>query len=206
MRQVLADLAVESEAATLTMLRLAAAYDAGDETFSRLATAVGKYWCCKRTPMFAAETLECFGGNGYVETAPMARLFRESPLNGIWEGSGNVIALDVLRAITREPESLTAVIAEIEAAKGADQRFDRFVADVHAELGGLGDGDPQPKARRLTERLALGLQASLLLRYSTPAVADAYCASRLAGGGGLMFGALPDGVDATAIIERAWPA
>ena len=114
MRQVLADLAVESEAATLTMLRLAAAYDAGDDVFSRLATAVGKYWCCKRTPMFAAEALECFGGNGYVETGPMARLFRESPLNGIWEGSGNVIALDVLRAITREPDSLTAVLAEIE--------------------------------------------------------------------------------------------
>jgi putative acyl-CoA dehydrogenase len=206
MRQVLADLAIESEAATLMMLRLAAAYDAGDETFSRLATAVGKYWCCKRNPMFAAEALECFGGNGYVETGPMARLFRESPLNGIWEGSGNVIALDVLRAITREPQSLTAVVGEIEAAAGADQRFDRFVADVHADLAGLGDGDPQPKARRLTERLALALQASLLLRYSKPAVADAFCASRLAGGGGLMFGALPDGVDTAAIIERAWPA
>jgi putative acyl-CoA dehydrogenase len=154
--------------------------------------------------MFAAEALECFGGNGYVETGPMARLFRESPLNGIWEGSGNVIALDVLRAITREPESLTAVIAEIETAQGADQRFDRFVADVHAELAGLDDGDPQPKARRLTERLALGLQASLLLRYSKPAVADAFCASRLAGGGGLMFGALPDDVDTDAILERAW--
>jgi putative acyl-CoA dehydrogenase len=205
MRQVLADLAVESEAATLTMLRLAAAYDASDDTFSRLATAVGKYWCCKRTPMFAAEALECFGGNGYVETGPMARLFRESPLNGIWEGSGNVIALDVLRAITREPDSLTALVAEIKTAAGADRRFDRFVADVHAELAGLGGSDPQPKARRLTERLALALQASLLLRYSKPAVADAFCASRLAGGGGLMFGALPDGVDTNAIVERAWP-
>ena len=169
MRQVLADLAVESEAATLTMLRLAAAYDAGDDVFSRLATAVGKYWCCKRTPMFAAEALECFGGNGYVETGPMARLFRESPLNGIWEGSGNVIALDVLRAITREPDSLTALLTEIETATGADSRFDRFVADLHAELAQLGDGDPQAKARRLTERLALALQGSLLLRYSIAA-------------------------------------
>ena len=152
MRQVLADLAIESEAATLTMLRLAAGYDAGDDVFTRLATAVAKYWCCKRTPMFAAEALECFGGNGYVETGPMARLFRESPLNGIWEGSGNVIALDVLRAITREPDSVTALLAEIESAGGADARFDRFVADLHAELAGLGDGDPQAKARRLTER------------------------------------------------------
>ena len=205
MRQVLADLAVESEAATVTMLRLAAAYDAGDEVFSRLATAVSKYWCCKRTPMFAAEALECFGGNGYVETGPMARLFRESPLNGIWEGSGNVMALDVLRAITREPDSLTALLAEIELASGADVRFDRFVADLHAELAQLGTGEPQTKARRLTERLALALQGSLLLRYSVPAVADAFCASRLARTGGLMFGALPDGVDAPAIVERAWP-
>ena len=205
MRQVLADLALESEAATLTMLRLAAAYDAGDEVFSRLATAVGKYWCCKRAPMFAAEALECFGGNGYVETGPMARLFRESPLNGIWEGSGNVIALDVLRAINREPDSLAALLAEIEAAAGADTRFDRFVADLHAELALLGEGDPQAKARRLTERLALALQASLVLRQSVAPVADAFCASRLAGAGGMMFGALPDGLDSAAIVERAWP-
>jgi putative acyl-CoA dehydrogenase len=205
MRQVLADLAIESEAATLTMLRLAAAYDAGDDIFSRLATAVGKYWCCKRTPMFAAEALECFGGNGFVETGPMARLFRESPLNGIWEGSGNVIALDVLRAITREPDSLTALLTEIETATGADSRFDRYVADLHAELAQLGDGDPQARARRLTERLALALQGSLLLRHSIDAVADAFCGSRLAGAGGLMFGALPEGVDAKPILERAWP-
>ena len=191
MRQVLADLAIESEAATVTMLRLAAAYDAGDDVFSRLATAVAKYWCCKRTPMFAAEALECFGGNGYVETGPMARLFRE-PAQRIWEGSGNVIALDVLRAISREPDSLTALLAEIEPAGGADARFDRFVADLHAELAQLGDGDPQTKARRLTERLALALQASLLLRHSVAAVAEAFCASRLGDGGGLMFGALPD--------------
>jgi putative acyl-CoA dehydrogenase len=206
MRQVLADLAVESEATTITMLRLAAGYDAGDDAFCRLATAVAKYWCCKRAPTFAAEALECFGGNGYVETGPMARLFRESPLNGIWEGSGNVIALDVLRAIGREPDSLEALLAEIEAAAGADARFDRFVADLHAELAGLTGGDPQTRARRLTERLARALQASLLLRHSVPAVADAYCASRLAGAGGMMFGALPDGVDVGAILERAWPA
>ncbi len=138
MQRVLADLAIESEATTITMLRLAAGYDAGDDTFCRLATAVAKYWCCKRTPMFAAEALECFGGNGYVETGPMARLFRESPLNGIWEGSGNVICLDVLRAVAREPDSLDALLAEIEMARGTDARFDRFVADLGAELAGLG--------------------------------------------------------------------
>ncbi|WP_117000550.1 acyl-CoA dehydrogenase family protein [Desertimonas flava] len=209
MHQVLADLAIESEAATVTMLRLAAAYDAGDETMSRLATAVAKYWCCKRTPMFAAEALECFGGNGYVEEGPMARLFRESPLNGIWEGSGNVIALDVMRAVAREPDSLAAVLAEIELAAGADTRFDRFVADLHAELAGLpalaGD-EAQRGARRLAERLALALQGSLLLRHSTAEVADAFCGSRLARTGGAMFGTLPDGVDAAAIVERAFPA
>ena len=149
--------------------------------FSRLATAVGKYWCCKRTPMFAAEALECFGGNGYVETGPMARLFRESPLNGIWEGSGNVIALDVLRAITREPDSLAALLAEIETAAGADARFDRFVADLHAELAELGDGDPQARRGGSPSGWPSPCRRSLLLRYSVPAVADAFCASRLAG-------------------------
>ncbi len=212
MQQVLADLAVESEASTVVMLRLAEAYDRQDEAFARLATAAVKYWCCKRTPMFAAEALECFGGNGYVETGPMARLFRESPLNGIWEGSGNVIALDVLRAIAREPASLAAVLAEIELGAGADPRLDRFVADLHAELAHLADpadgdggGGPERRARRLTERLALALQGSLLVRHSVPAVADAFCASRLARSGGAMFGALPDGVDAPAIVARAFP-
>ncbi len=208
MQQVLADLAVESEAATLTMLRLAAAYDRREESFARIATAVGKYWCCKRTPLFAAEALECFGGNGYVETGPMARLFRESPLNGIWEGSGNVIALDVLRAIGREPDTLPALLAEIESASGADPRLDRFVADLHAELSALaaaGTSEAAPRAaRRLTERLALALQGSLVVRHSPPEVADAFCASRLAGTGGVMFGALPDGVDARAIVDRAF--
>jgi putative acyl-CoA dehydrogenase len=205
MQRVLADLALESEATTTTMLRLAAGYDAGDDVFCRLATAVAKYWCCKRTPMFAAEALECFGGNGYVETGPMARLFRESPLNGIWEGSGNVICLDVLRALAREPASLDALLAEIELARGTDARFDRFVADLGAELAALAAGEPQAKARRVTERLALSLQASLLLRHSIPAIADAFCASRLGREGGMMFGSLPDGADATAILDRAWP-
>ncbi|MEX2627913.1 MAG: acyl-CoA dehydrogenase family protein [Ilumatobacteraceae bacterium] len=206
MRQVIADLAVESEAATVTMLRLAAAYDAVDEPFCRLATAVAKYWTCKRAPMFAGEALECLGGNGYVETGPMARLFRESPLNGIWEGSGNVICLDVLRALARDPASLDALLAEIDLGSGADTRFDAFVHDLHAELAGLAEAsDPQTVARRLTERLALALQASLLLRYSVPAVADAFCGTRLARTGGLMLGALSDGADVDTIIERAWP-
>jgi putative acyl-CoA dehydrogenase len=210
MRVVLADLALESEAATFTAARLAQAYDRGrgdpsEASFARIATAVAKYWVCKRAPMFAAEALECFGGNGYVEEGPMARLFRESPLNGIWEGSGNVISLDVLRAIAREPESLEALLAEVERARGADVRFDRAVADLQAELVGLAGADPQPLARRVTERLALALQASLLLRFSTPAVADAFCASRLDPAGSRMFGALPAGLDTTAIIARAWP-
>ncbi len=211
MRSVLADLAIESEAATATAIRLAAAYDRGrddpvEAAFARIATAVAKYWICKRAPMFAAEALECFGGNGYVEEGPMARLFRESPLNGIWEGSGNVIALDVLRAIGREPESLAALLAEVELAAGSDPRFDRAVADLHADLGDVaGGGDPQPHARWLTERLALLLQASLMLRFSTPAVADGFCATRLDPAGGRMFGALPAGVDTSAILARAWP-
>ena len=210
MRSVLADLAIESEAATATAIRLAAAYDRGSDdpaerAFARVATAVAKYWICKRAPMFAAEALECFGGNGYVEEGPMARLFRESPLNGIWEGSGNVIALDVLRAIGREPESLAALSAEVELAAGTDARFDRALADLHADLGDVEGSDPQPHARRLTERLALLLQASLLLRFSTPAVADGFCAARLDPAGGRMFGALPAGVDTTAILARAWP-
>jgi putative acyl-CoA dehydrogenase len=203
MQNVLADLAVESEAATVTMLRLARAYDSADAAFARLATAVAKYWICKRAPVFVAEALECLGGAGYVEESPMPRLFRESPLDGIWEGSGNVICLDVLRAMRREPDSLAALLAEIEAATGADARLDRAVADLHADLAD--DADAERRARRLVERLALALQSSLLVRYSPPLVADAFVATRLAGDGGRAFGTLPAGVDGRAVIARAWP-
>ena len=205
MLNVLADLCVESEAATVTALRLARAYDGDDEApFRRLATAVAKFWVCKRGPMHAAEALECLGGNGYVEDSEMPRLFRESPLNSIWEGSGNVICLDVLRAVERESESLDAFLAEVRLASGADRRLDAYLAALERELES--PEDREPRARRLVERLALALQGSLLVRHGDPAVADAVCASRLAGHGGLVLGALPAGLDVAAIVERHRPA
>ena len=204
MRNVLADLAVESEAATTLMTRLAGGYDRGEGAFTRIATAIGKYWVCKRTPPFAAEALECLGGAGYVEEAPMARLFRESPLNGIWEGSGNVICLDVLRAAARDPESVAALLAELDLARGADARLDRAVTDLHADLAD--PADLELRARRIVERAALALQGSLLVRFAPDAVADAFCATRLAGDRGLAFGTLPPSTDLTAILDRAWPS
>jgi putative acyl-CoA dehydrogenase len=203
MRNVLADLAIESEAATLLMTRLAGGYDRGEGAFTRIATAIGKYWVCKRAPVFAHEALECLGGAGYVEEAPMARLFRESPLNGIWEGSGNVICLDVLRAAARDPESVEALLAEIGLAAGADPRLDRAVSDLHAELADA--SDLEVRARRIVERAALALQGSLLVRHAPPAVADAFCATRLGGDGGRAFGTLPPSADLDAILTRAWP-
>ncbi|MFL6259702.1 MAG: isovaleryl-CoA dehydrogenase [Thermoanaerobaculia bacterium] len=204
MRNVLADLALESEAATTAMMRLARAYDAenGEETpFRRLATAVLKYWTCKCAPVHAAEALECLGGNGYVEEWGMARLYREAPLNSIWEGSGNVQCLDVLRAIQKSPESLKALLAEIRAARGGDHRLDIFVNELQAQLER--PEDLEARARRLVERLALALQGSLLVRHAPPEVADAFCASRLAGDGGRAFGTLPVGTDFKVILERA---
>lgn len=209
MRNVLADLAVESEAATVLMMRLAGATDRsarGDDAetaFKRLALAVGKYWVCKRWPAHAAEALECLGGNGYVEESGMPRLFRESPLNSIWEGSGNVAALDVLRALGREPQVMAAFQAEVGAAAGADARLDAAVRRLRADLSDA--GDLELRARRVVERLALVLQGSLLVRYGHPAVADAFCASRLGGDHGQAFGTLPSGVDFAAIIDRAVP-
>src|SRR5262245_29840173 len=209
MQNVLADLAVESEAATITMMRLARAYDDGarDEQqrhFARLATAVSKYWICKRQPAVVAEALECLGGNGYVEESMLPRLYREAPLNGLWEGSGNVICLDVLRAMGRGPEATEAFFAEIALAAGADPRLDAFVTTVRRELD---DGAAlEQRARRLVERLALALQGSLLVRHGHPAVAEAFCASRLAGDHGRAFGTLPPGIDFATIIERARPA
>jgi putative acyl-CoA dehydrogenase len=201
MRNVLADLAIESEAATVAMMRLARAYDSQEDvSFRRLATAVLKYWTCKRAPVHAAETLECLGGNGYVEEWGMARLYREAPLNSIWEGSGNVQCLDVLRAVQKSPESLAALCREIDEARGGDARLDAFVRDLLAEIH-----DPnglETRARRLVERLALALQASLLVRHSPPAVADAFCAGRF-GDGGKAFGTLPAGTDFATILTRA---
>ncbi|AZQ74518.1 DNA alkylation response protein [Streptomyces luteoverticillatus] len=210
MRNVLADLAVESEAATTLALRLAAALDrseAGDAregALRRLALAAGKYWVCKRGSAHAAEALECLGGNGYVEESGMPRLYREAPLLSIWEGSGNVAALDVLRALTREPDSLDAYFTEVEAASGADSRLDAAVARLRALLGELSDPHrAQLLARRVAEQFTLVLQGSLLVRHSTPAVADAFCASRLGGEWGHAFGTLPTGTDLGQILERA---
>ncbi|SDZ29945.1 putative acyl-CoA dehydrogenase [Micromonospora pattaloongensis] len=209
MRNVVADLAVESEAATVLMLRLAGATDrsargdAGESAFKRLALAISKYWVCKRWPGHAAEALECLGGNGYVEESGMPRLFRESPLNSIWEGSGNVAALDVLRALGRQPQVMDAFEAEVGAAAGADPRLDAAVRQLRAELSDR--GDVEVRARRLVERLALVLQGALLVRHGHPAVADAFCASRLGGDHGQAYGTLPAGVDFSAIIARATP-
>ena len=209
MQNVLADLAVESEAATISAMRLARAYDeaaAGDggaNLLRRLATPVLKYWVCKRGPAHAVEALECFGGNGYVEESGMPRLFRESPLSSIWEGSGNVQALDVLRAMARSPESVDAFFAEVDEAAGAEPRLDSYAASVREELADL--DQIEVRARRVVERMALALQGSLLVRFGDPAVADGFCASRLAGEWSGAFGTLPAGTDLGAIVERHTP-
>jgi putative acyl-CoA dehydrogenase len=209
MRNVLADLAVESEAATVTAMRLARAYDeaaAGDDdarAFGRIATAVSKYWICKRGPAHVGEALEVLGGNGYVEDSGMPRLYRESPLNSIWEGSGNVIALDVLRAMARGPRSVEAFFAEVALAEGAEPRLDAAAAKLRAELAD--PADAEARARRVVERMALVLQASLLVRHAPATVAGAFVSSRLEGDHGLAFGTLPPGTDFAAIVERARP-
>jgi putative acyl-CoA dehydrogenase len=208
MMNVLADLAIESEAATVTAMRIARAYDSDDEpAFRRFGTAVMKYWMCKRAPAHAAEALECLGGNGFVEDSGMPQLYRGAPLGSIWEGSGNVAALDVLRALVKEPEGLPAFLAECEVAAGGDPRLDAHLDQVRQRATAIfidGD-DPQFQARRLVEDLALSLQGSLLVRHAPTAVSDAFCAGRLAGEGGRVYGTLPAGVDAKSIIERAYP-
>jgi putative acyl-CoA dehydrogenase len=214
MRNVLADLCLESEATTALAMRLARAYDeAGEEAgassehlsdahlFKRLATAVGKFWSCKRAPNHAFESLECLGGAGYVEESGMPRLYREAPLASIWEGSGNVMSLDVLRALTRSPRSLKVFFEEIEQAAGANAQLDAGVARLKDQFT-----DPatlEQRARRVVEGMALCLQGSLLVRNAPAAVADAFCASRLGGDGGLEYGTLPAGSDFDAIISRS---
>jgi putative acyl-CoA dehydrogenase len=204
MKNVLADLAIESEAATVTMARLARAYDdaQGSEEarrFARLATAVCKYWLCKRAPVHAAEALECLGGNGYVEESMMPRLYREAPLNGIWEGSGNVICLDVLRAMSKDPESVALFFDEIAQAR--ELRLSHIVDEIKSELGDR--TDLEARARRVVERMAIALQASLLVRHAPAATADAFVRSRVDGDRGLAFGTLTRGVDHDAILERS---
>jgi putative acyl-CoA dehydrogenase len=207
MRNVLADLALESEAATAAALRVARSYDESEDStaFRRFATAVVKYWVCKRGAPHAVEALECLGGNGYVEESPLPSIYRDIQINSTWEGSGNVIALDVLRAMTKDADAPTAFVEECELATGANALLDDHLAAMRRDLDELAGGgaDPQWGARRLVERLGLGLQASLLVRHAPPAVSDAFCAARLGESRGRAFGTLPHGVDAEPIIARA---
>jgi putative acyl-CoA dehydrogenase len=216
MASVLADLALESEAATTLAIRLAGAADradrgdAGEGALLRLALPAAKYWVCKRTPMAVAEALECLGGNGYVEESGLPRLYREAPLNSVWEGSGNVTALDVLRALARVPGSADALLAEIDLAAGGDRHLDAATAQLRRELKEVAaatGAQAQYRARRLAGLIAVTLQAALLVRHAPAAVADAFCASRI-GAGDLSagpagpFGALPDGLDLDPVLGR----
>ncbi|MFG2945861.1 acyl-CoA dehydrogenase family protein [Streptomyces adustus] len=206
MRNVLADLALESEAATTLALRLAAACDDGGEqerALLRIAVPAAKYWVTKRCAPVAVEAAECLGGNGYVEESGLPRLVRESPLNSVWEGAGNIQALDVLRALRREPQALHAYLQEVGRARGADHRLDRAIKDLLTELADL-EGI-EGRARRLAERLALVLQGALLVQYAPAEVADLFCASRLGGDWGAAFGTLPSTLDLAAVVERARP-
>ncbi len=209
MRNVLADLAVESEASTTVALWLAALTDRaaagveGADALRRISLAVSKYYVCKRGPLHAAEALECLGGNGYVEDSRMPRLYREAPLMSVWEGSGNVAALDTLRAMTRQPETLQAFFDELAAAAGADTHLDAAVVrlkDTFTDVETI-----QHRARTVVGDMAQALQGALLVRHGHPAVADAFTRSRLGGQWGTVFGTLPTGVDTAAIIERVAP-
>jgi putative acyl-CoA dehydrogenase len=206
MQNVLADLAIETEAATLIAFRLARAFDRmnvdeHERLITRIVTPVAKYWLCKRLPMFIAEAMECLGGNGYVEETPLARLHRESPLNGIWEGSGNVICLDVLRAMQKTPDARDALFRELGPAIEADGRVSRYLDVIGTELG-----NPQGiegRARRISEMLAQLLSAALLVQHAPKEVIDAFCVARLGRDGGRAFGTLPGRIECSAIIERA---
>lgn len=207
MSNVLADLALESEAATALLMRLAgsidrAAVDEKEARFSRVVTAIAKYWLAKRASANAFEALECHGGFGYIEDSMMPRFYREAPVQSIWEGSGNVICLDVLRAVERDPEALEPVMQEIELARGMNADLDRIAAwlrTVATQRDGM-----EFIARRLVEKMALALQASLLLRFSPAHVSQAFCASRLGGDWGYAFGTLSRAVDCKKVIERSW--
>src|SRR5882757_3874429 len=203
MTAVLADLAIESEAATALVLRLARTFDQDETALRRVITPAIKFWTTKRAPAVAAEALEAFGGVGYIEECVMPRLYREAPLNSIWEGSGNVMCLDVLRALARSPQSATALLDELALARGGDARLDRHIAELEPALRTADKREVE--ARGLTERIVLALAGSLLVRFAPLAVADAFCASRLDGGWTGAFGTLPSGVATRAIVERAAP-
>ena len=207
MANVLADLCLEAEAATVCALRMARAYDIDadpqEQAFRRLASAVVKYWVCRRGPRHAFEAMECMGGIGYLESFPLARRYREQPLMAIWEGSGNIICLDVLRAISRTPHTLEAFLAELDAGRGADARLDAYVSKLRTELQRA--EELEPRARRLVEMMALALQGTLLVRHAPSAVADGFCASRLVPEHGEEYGTLDASVDVQAILQRHAP-
>jgi len=216
MQNVLADLAIESEAATMLMLRLAESYDTAssveEQAFRRIVSAVSKFWLCKRAPQHVAEAMECLGGSGYVEESVMPRLLRESPLNSIWEGSGNVISLDVLRAVAKEEGVIESIAAELNKARGSDIRFDKYTGEVLDELAtarkeiAAKNTAVERTSRRLVERVALALQASLIVRYSPDSVIDAFISSRLDQDHGMNYGTLSPDVKMAEIVERACPS
>ena len=207
MRNVLADLALEVEGSVALTMRVGRAMDHRDDPHEdalvRLVTAVGKYWICKRTPVHAAEAMECIGGSGVMEDGPFPRLLRESPVNAIWEGSGNVQCLDVLRAMGRQPAVVDAFFAELAKARGGHAALDRWTDALRGEFTDL--ADVEYRARGIVDRMALAIQASLLVRHAPAAVADGFCASRLQGEGHRQYGTLPRGVDCAAIVARATP-
>lgn len=207
MQNVLADLSLESEAALALTARVARAMDTPDDEqeqlLVRIGTAVGKYWICKRTPGHAYEAMECIGGSGVMEDSIMPRLYREAPVNAIWEGSGNVQCLDMLRAMSRTAGSLEALFAEIDEARGLNSDFDRFVIATKNQFTDL--SDVEYRARALVEQLALAWQASVMLRSGNELIGNAFCSARLKEGSHLMYGTLPKGVDCEAIIQRAQP-
>ncbi|MGB3410641.1 MAG: acyl-CoA dehydrogenase family protein [Microthrixaceae bacterium] len=207
MQNVLADLVLESEAATTSVMRLARTFDSPhdrrEQLLARLLTPVIKYWTCKRAPQHAAEALECFGGAGFIEESGMPRLFRQSPLNGVWEGSGNVICLDVLRALGRSPESLEVFWDEVQTSGGGDPRIDSAASKLRSELAD--DAGLEARARRLVESMAVLFEASQMVQSAPTSLSDAFCNSRLGGDAGLAFGTLPTGADFESIIERALP-
>ncbi len=208
MQNVLADLSLESEAATALAFRLARGFDESKSNeearaFTRIATAIGKFWICKRAVFAVGEAMEVLGGNGYVEESVLPRLYRDVPVNSIWEGSGNVQCLDVLRSINKEPQSIEALLNEIKSTNGANKNFDNFVGKVEKEL--FDANNLEFRARRLVEKLALILQASILLKNAPNFVSDAFCNSRLSEDNNLSFGTLPVGTDFEKIINRSLP-
>jgi len=207
MRSVLADMAIESEAATALAFRIARSFDKGanddsEAAFARIATPVGKYWINKRVVNLAYEAMEVHGGAGYIEDGVMTRIYRQSPLNSIWEGSGNVVCLDILRAIQHDPHPAQELVAELEKSRGANHALDRATDDVKARLAHLHD---EALARRLAETMALALQGAILVRNAPNFVSDAFCATRLCNYPGLSCGAMDAKIDIDALISRAMP-